>query len=117
MQGRELFKRLSKDKGKKIQVLFHACHVKSGISDIGGGIYIYSAVLELNNTKFEQCKGRAGAAALDAFHCTINSHNTVFISCEAPQSYAVVMLKETNISAEEQIGQFEQCEIINSMLQ
>lgn len=116
MQGRGLFKRLSKDKGKKIQVLFHACHVKSGISDMGGGIYIYSAELELNNTKFEQCKGRAGAAALDAFNCTINSYDTAFIRCEAPQSYAVVMLKETNIAEEAQIGQFEQCEIISSII-
>ena len=71
MQRRGLFKRLSKDKGKIIKVLFHACHVKLGISDMGRGIYIYSAELELNNTKFEQCKGRASAAALDVFNCTM----------------------------------------------
>ena len=116
MQGRGWLKRLSKDKGKKIQVLLHTCHVKSGISDASGGMYIYSAELELTNTTFEQCKGRAGAAALDAFNCTINSHDTLFDSCQAPQSYAVVMLKETNISAEAQIGLFKQCEIINSTI-
>ena len=116
MKGRGLFKRLSKDKVKKIQVIFDTCQLKSGISDMGGGIYIYSAEFELKNTKFEQCKGRAGAAALDAFNCTLNSRDTAFIGCEAPQSYAVVMLKETNISTEAQIGQFKQCEIINSMI-
>ena len=116
MKGRGLFKRLSKDKVKKIQVIFDTCQLKSGISDMGGGIYIYSAEFELKNAKFEQCKGRAGAAALDAFNCTLNSRDTAFIGCEAPQSYAVVMLKETNISTEAQIGQFEQCEIINSMI-
>ena len=83
---------------------------------MSGGIYIYSAEFELKNTKFEQCKGRAGAAALDAFNCTLNSRDTAFIGCEAPQSYAVVILKETNISTEAQIGQFKQCEIINSMI-
>ena len=116
MKGRGLFKRLSKDKVKKIQVIFDTCQLKSGISDMGGGIYIYSAEFELKNTKFEQCKGRAGAAALDAFNCTLNSRDTAFIGCEAPQSYAVVILKETNISTEAQIGQFKQCEIINSMI-
>jgi len=116
MKGRGLFKRLSKDKVKKIQVIFDTCQLKSGISDMGGGIYIYSAEFELKNTKFEQCKGRAGAAALDAFNCTLNSRDTAFIGCEAPQSYAVVMLKEANISTEAQIGQFKQCEIINSMI-
>ena len=84
---------------------------------MSGGIYIYSAELELNNTKFEQCKGCAVAATLDVFNCTINSADTVFIHCEAPKSYAVVMLKETNISEEAQIGQFEQCEIISSIIQ
>ena len=74
------------------------------------------AQLELNNTKFEQCKGRVGAATLVASNCTIYSYETVFIGCEAPPSYAIVMLKEMNISAEAQIGQFEQCELINSKI-
>lgn len=116
MKGRGLFKRFAKDKEKKIQVILHTCHIKSGISDVGGGIYIYSAELELTNTTFEQCKGRAGAAALDAFNCTLNSGETAYIRCEAPPSYAVVMLKDTNVSTETQIGQFEQCEVINSIM-
>ena len=83
---------------------------------MGGGIYMYSTELKLHKTTFERCKGRAGAAALDAFNCILNSDDTLFIACEAPHSYTGVILKEANISAEAQIGPFEQCRVTNSII-
>lgn len=95
MKGFNFMKRF-KERDKKIEVIIEDCIFKSNIADYSGGIYAYSVIGKLISNTFDQCKGRAGAAALDLLDGHFTMQGNQFKNCTVPQSAAIVMLKKCN---------------------
>ena len=109
MKGFNFMKRF-KERDKKIEVIIEDCVFKSNIADYSGGIYAYSVIGKLISNTFDQCKGRAGAAALDLLDGHFTMQGNQFKNCTVPQSSAIVMLKNVTGVDENTIGSFEACD-------
>lgn len=109
MKGFNFLKRM-KERDKKIDVTIEDCLFKSNIADFSGGLYMYSVNAKLDNNTFDHCKGRAGAAAIDVLDGVFKMKGNSFKHCLAPQTAAVVLLKNATGIGQTQVGTFEACD-------
>lgn len=109
MKGFNFIKRF-KERDKKLEVAIEDCVFKSNIADQSGGIYAYNISGKLVNNTFDQCKGRAGAAAIDVLDGQLTVQDNQFKHCTVPQQAAVVILKNVADVEEKTIGTFVECD-------
>lgn len=109
MRGFNFLKRL-KERDKKIDVTIEDCMFKSNIADFSGGLYMYNVSGKLINNTFDHCKGRAGAATIDVLDGAFVMQGNHFKNCLAPQTAAIVVLKNVTGVEESQVGTFEACD-------
>lgn len=108
MKGFNFIKRF-KERDKKIEVVIEDCVFKSNIADYSGGLYAYNISGKLTNNIFDHCKGRAGSAALDVLDGQLSMQGNQFKNCTAPQSSAIVVLRNMSGIEENTVGSFEEC--------
>lgn len=108
MKGFHFIKRF-KERDKKLHITIEDSIFKANIAECSGGLYAYNVSGQVANNTFEQCKGRAGAAAIDVLDGELTFTGNQFKHCLAPQEAAVVILKNVTAVDSNSVGVFVEC--------